>query len=501
MPQTTATIFLGASQFVRGSFTSHNSFAKSKTDFEDYLRSQPPNGLGLRSGAFLDLFDSTASAGDQLKRITEFLEKFKAESPEAVRDLIVYYVGHGCLDGGGRGSDYCLVLASTERDFLDTTGLRFKSLAEVLKRSAKAYRTFYILDCCFAGKALRSLQSGSDEVAHLASTALEVEAPPVRTELPKRGSALLCAANADEFAHTPDHLSRTAFSDSLIHALEKGDPDLHEKLTLVEACDLVWERLSRENKNRSDPFSRPVVHAPDQTDGNVAAKVPLFPNPAYEGHARSPAAPRQAKQGRPRAAPKQNPKGQPAVSARNEGRDLDAMPAARAEPRPSAEPDGQIKMGQRTGIPNQTQPAPMATAARLAALQQRPTTSRETPVKRKTTRNVGLLQTLTVIGTIGIYVGSPWIFGFVGASIFSIAVELVVRTALSISLGIIFAALLEDNQEGSFGVYVALSLGIGAGIGCYWLNIFASLVTSILAGLGVAAAVLLIIGSFFVRSD
>jgi len=60
--------------------------------------------LGLDPTLVLDLFDDTASAGDQLARIRDTLDTLLRERREEARpvaDLLIYYVGHGHTDDQG----------------------------------------------------------------------------------------------------------------------------------------------------------------------------------------------------------------------------------------------------------------------------------------------------------------------------------------------------------------------------------------------------------------
>src|ERR1700733_14616791 len=187
MAVTTAAIFLGASRFDRNQSFSNDAFRRSKADFDDYLRRDSPVGLGLRSAVCCDLFDSPLDPGGQLRRVGQFVDQIKAEFPHTIRNLIVYYVGHGYFGGGGR--EYYLALASMDSDVPDSTGLRLANLGDVLKSRSRSFRAFYILDCCFAGEALRALQSSADAVAELAANTLRVDGRRIASEAPRRGSA------------------------------------------------------------------------------------------------------------------------------------------------------------------------------------------------------------------------------------------------------------------------------------------------------------------------
>jgi hypothetical protein len=68
------------------------------------------------------------------------------------------------------------------------------------------------------------------------------------------------------------------FTDALLKVLRSGDSQCAPYLTLAEVQSLAWERL----QGYSNPV-RPVLHSPDQSEGDIAAIVGLFPNLALSG--------------------------------------------------------------------------------------------------------------------------------------------------------------------------------------------------------------------------
>jgi uncharacterized caspase-like protein len=329
MAETCSVIFLGAWNFERNSAFTNRAFRRSKADFEDYLRSPVPRGLGVLSSRVLDLFNSPLEPGKQLRQIGDFVEQIRAETPDSVRDLIVYYVGHGYF--GGHDRQFYVAVASMDTAVPDATGLRIASLGEVLKPYVRSFRIYYLLDCCFAGEALKALQAGGEGVAIAAHLALKVEAPQAHSMNPRRGSALLCATSKDDFAMAPSDLGRTVFSDALIEALRDGDSELGPRLTLAQLKDVVWDRIRAKHEAAPEHQVRPVIHAPDQSDGDVSTQVALFPNPAWRQriepteHAITAAAAEPRKTERPLAPP-----------PHPESLSFDRAPAARASPDPTS---------------------------------------------------------------------------------------------------------------------------------------------------------------------
>ncbi len=267
-PSRVLAILLGASKFpespqlLQGKF-----FYNSAADLEEYLADE--NGFGLNRQNILSLFDDSRAPSEQLIKIAEFLSRrslqMKSEGlpPE---DLLIYYVGHGSFTSGGDQA-YCLAVRSTSQIDEGATSIRAADLAGVVKRNAAFMRRYLIIDSCFAGSIFKEFQSGP-------VTAVKVQ---LKRELPERGTALLCAASPDRPARAPQGLSRTMFSEALIHALRNGHDSCGPRLCFSELGELVKENL---RSTYGDEWVRPEVHSPDQREGDVA-HIPLFPNPAH----------------------------------------------------------------------------------------------------------------------------------------------------------------------------------------------------------------------------
>lgn len=273
-----AVVFLGSSEFPGHPPFESPAFRRSKNDFEDYLRAPAPHGLGLRSAAVLDLFGSQYTAAEQVREIVRFLDRVKADHPDAIRNLIIYYVGHGYFGDSGR--NYFLALSSFDPDQREMTGFAVSTFKTPNVRSrTKFFRLFYILDCCFAGEALRQIQGDTAAVAQIAAQDLGELETTEQVPTPTRGSALLCATSADNVALAPSDIDRTLFSDALLDVLTRGDAAANALLTFYDISTLVWARILEKHEKTPDRQVRPEVHAPDQSQGDVSKRVPLFPNP------------------------------------------------------------------------------------------------------------------------------------------------------------------------------------------------------------------------------
>ena len=300
----TAAILLGASSFPLHSdtYAPNEAFLRSKLDFRAYLQDQD-HGLALSDEAICDLFDLQHMPSQQLVAIGRFLEKItKQVERGTLCNLIVYYVGHGYFAGSRQ--EYHVALACLELGYDATTGLKVTELAEVLKERARSFRRFVILDCCFAAEALREFQGAADDAIYAKAKGAFAEDTPRRPQqIPRRGTALYCAADKDSVARSPKELPHTMFTDALLEVLRSGDAQCAPYLTLAEVQSLAWERL----QGYPNPV-RPVLHSPDQTEGDIAAIVGLFPNlalsrsaPAAASSPRAAVAPRVVMPERPPA--------------------------------------------------------------------------------------------------------------------------------------------------------------------------------------------------------
>ena len=103
----------------------------------------------------LDLFDDEGAWPDQQRRIASWLNEKNREapSPEA---LILYYVGHGGIAKGGEHV-YLTINSSATLDPYFSSIPR-ESLAELLA-SARRYRKYLVIDCCFAAAVVKGMQS------------------------------------------------------------------------------------------------------------------------------------------------------------------------------------------------------------------------------------------------------------------------------------------------------------------------------------------------------
>ena len=88
-------------------------------------------------------------------------------------------------------------------------------------------------------------------------------------------SYLKCIDHKSPSLLLPDG-SSTMFTKAFLDALIQGTPSPQDRLTLRDVKDIATDLLS---EIRSAP--KPVVHSPDQSEGDVA-DIPFFPNARIE---------------------------------------------------------------------------------------------------------------------------------------------------------------------------------------------------------------------------
>ncbi|MFJ9083836.1 caspase domain-containing protein [Streptomyces sp. NPDC102384] len=179
----------------------------------------------------------------------DMLDPVKRAADEAEDTLLVYFAGHGLLDGRG---ELFFGLPGSQSGW-SYTGVTHQALREIIL-SSPAGRCIVILDCCMSGRALGLM--GSDDT--LADQA-EID-----------GSYLLAAAPDNSPALAPPGQTHTAFTGQLLKTLEHGVPGPERELDL----DLVYQQVRRELVAQNLP-------EPQKRIRNTAGRLVLARNPAY----------------------------------------------------------------------------------------------------------------------------------------------------------------------------------------------------------------------------
>ncbi|MFL5696964.1 MAG: caspase family protein [Ktedonobacteraceae bacterium] len=271
---TTLVILLGASAWPNSpGFQPSPAFVHAAWGFKYYVLD--PQGFGLSTSNLLDLFDAPLSASDQLEMLGSFLEQqtqaLKAAN-QAVRDVVVYFVGHGGFVGSS--ADFYLLPRRANASSLRASGMAIDALAEVLREKARQMRRYLFLDCCFASAAFRSFQGGPDQTA-ITKTLDAFQVQARSSGFPAKGTVLLCSSDQKSPSLLLPDESSTMFSHALLDVLRNGDLHRPLQLSLRDLKELAEERLAALPEKNAP---RPGLHSPDQSEGDVA-DVPFFPNP------------------------------------------------------------------------------------------------------------------------------------------------------------------------------------------------------------------------------
>jgi Caspase domain len=199
-------------------------------------------------GELITVIADPSSATDLAVRIAELTET-------ATGVLLLYYVGHGMLSARG---ELCLTVASTRLDLPEITGLRWDTIAGVL-RTCPARTRLGILDCCYAGQAIEAL--GADDDQALADL----------THI--SGVYTLTATTRNRPAHVPAASQQdnacTSFTGEFRDLIRSGIPGKPARLTFGD----IYPELRRRLRAKGLPV-------PSQRGTDTAQQFPFTANAA-----------------------------------------------------------------------------------------------------------------------------------------------------------------------------------------------------------------------------
>jgi Caspase domain len=238
-------VLIGVSAYSDAGFPSIRA-ARNSVQVMDALLADPAL-CGWPSERITVIHDP-ASASDLASQVAEV-----AEVTAGV--LLLYYAGHGVLSPRG---ELFLTVTSTRQDRPAITGLAWSTLADVF-RDCPARVRLAILDCCFAGRAIEALGSGSDpglaDIAHV------------------EGVYTLTATTRNQTAHVPppgqQDTACTSFTGELNDLIRAGIPGSPAVLTLGDIYPVLRQRLRAKG-----------LPAPNQRGTGTADRFPLTANAA-----------------------------------------------------------------------------------------------------------------------------------------------------------------------------------------------------------------------------
>ncbi|HEX4260626.1 MAG TPA: hypothetical protein VHY76_05960 [Acetobacteraceae bacterium] len=249
-----AAIILGASEWPGSDgFDPHPAFRNSAEFFRDYLA-----GNGLPRENLLWLFDDPREPFGVTSAMLDFLRE---RANGAVRNILLYYVGHGAV----RHRDYYLALRCTRLSEMELSALAFRHVARKLLEEVSDKRQVIILDACYASAAV------GEFVAQAAAAQAQSDADI------KYGTSVFCAAGPTE-ANAPRDAEYTMFSGALRRILTAGCGKIRRPLlTLEEVAMGIQADIHARFRQHG---VRPELHTPRQQQGDIRT-LPLFPNPGW----------------------------------------------------------------------------------------------------------------------------------------------------------------------------------------------------------------------------
>jgi DNA-binding XRE family transcriptional regulator len=275
-PTSTMAVILGAYEWDKAGMVAAPAYRRSASQFHTYLVTQPPHGLGLQPDLILNLFNDPSPASVLLDRIRSTIRNFVREyreSQRVLRDLLIYYVGHGFVDSA---MHLHLLIRDTGEGFEEQSSIRAPDLAQILRRAAPQQRRLVVLDCCFseaAAAGFGGMGPLDETVASAVIKDLEREILP-----PERGTLLFCSSPRGAFSIGFPNADLTLFTGSLLGVLKEGSVSRpSEMLSFSDLRDDVYGRMLRYFDG--DP-PRPALHQPDQQAGDLT-RLPAFPNVAW----------------------------------------------------------------------------------------------------------------------------------------------------------------------------------------------------------------------------
>jgi hypothetical protein len=253
-------ILLGASSFPKApSFQGSEAFTQAKDRIRGFFGKN--FFTDENTDKILDLFDTPEEPDYIDEQINDFIEKNRTD----IKDLVIYYVGHGGYDSD---NGFLLTIKKSRQANLGVSSITAKSLGRTLSKSANKLRLFLILDCCFAGEIFNQFQSPVMDVVHRS----------ISESFPENGLALLCATSKDKPAIIVKDRNITMFSEGLDSAFRKGNPNIKsEYLSFRQIAELTYSLIKQNNPGEA---VRPEVHSPKMSNGDIA-DLPHFINNSY----------------------------------------------------------------------------------------------------------------------------------------------------------------------------------------------------------------------------
>jgi len=160
--------------------------------------------------------------------VVEAVKCLHARAREAKDAFLLYYVGHGVISGTKR-HELCLTLTDSDYEHPEISAIAYSQIREAFAHCAAQVK-ISILDCCFSGRAIEALASGS--LHDLAAA---------------QGVYTLTASDGFQTAHVPLASVKadvcTSFTGQLVDLLRTGIDGGADVLTLGAIYPVLRSRL------------------------------------------------------------------------------------------------------------------------------------------------------------------------------------------------------------------------------------------------------------------
>ena len=239
---TLGVVLLGASVFPHMEGLDNPAFARSAAAVSGLFAAPGPL---FRDTAVLDLFDGDHAPGDVADAIEAHID-----AHPGMADVLLYYCGHGSFL---RDRTYFLTLRGTRPGREASTGLQPRNLRHDLEARLANRRLYLILDCCFAGAAVKEFMG--PDVGRVMETA-------VHEALPPGGWVVLAAAASSVPAMAPAGRELTMFTGALAAVLRGAERPLSFDDIAAQARNVI-------RREYGSGGVLPECHAPRQIGGDL----------------------------------------------------------------------------------------------------------------------------------------------------------------------------------------------------------------------------------------
>ncbi|WP_188272753.1 caspase domain-containing protein [Streptomyces sp. CBMA152] len=200
---------------------------------------------------------SAQVTSDQPPNAVDAVRRIRRLAQQTTGTLLLYYVGHGHISSSG---ELILTVHDTDPQDADLTGIEYSRVKSAILSSPASIK-IVILDCCYSGRAIEALGSGT-----------------VGNAVTARGVYTLTAADL-EVAHVPPLAEQsavpTSFTGQLLELVRTGLPGESPWLTL----DTIYPHLAARLRHAGLP-------APNRLITDSASYFPFVRNTDRTGAAR-----------------------------------------------------------------------------------------------------------------------------------------------------------------------------------------------------------------------